>query len=253
VRVGDRWLGVGEPVFVIAEIGINHNGSIEIAKRLIDVAKSSGCDAVKFQLFRVEEVFAPEILNRSEKHRARKNWELPGGFIAPIAERCAWQLAALLPHHDRAYCNRDHESDAELVDDVIGRSRISGERREDRLNKKIVASMQNRRRPKTSRAQRQPREDKTVGYHHKRETGQAVPGGRACVVISKKQNRKMVNGPHQSANETHSREFDHLRQFRHEEAAPANLFPDRPRCFADKPKRRRQENEQGEREAGRKT
>ena len=38
--------------------------------------------------------------------------------------------------------------DPELVDDVIGRSRISGERREDRLNKKIVAAMQNRRRPK---------------------------------------------------------------------------------------------------------
>ncbi|HKA91850.1 MAG TPA: N-acetylneuraminate synthase family protein [Haliangiales bacterium] len=49
VRIGDRWVGVGEPVFVIAEIGINHNGSLDLAKKLIDGAVLSGCDAVKFQ------------------------------------------------------------------------------------------------------------------------------------------------------------------------------------------------------------
>jgi N-acetylneuraminate synthase len=49
VRVGERWIGAGEPVFVIAEIGINHNGSVEIAKRLIDGAVLAGANAVKFQ------------------------------------------------------------------------------------------------------------------------------------------------------------------------------------------------------------
>jgi N-acetylneuraminate synthase len=49
VKVGDRLVGDGEPVYVIAEIGINHNGSLETAKRLIDGAVLSGCDAVKFQ------------------------------------------------------------------------------------------------------------------------------------------------------------------------------------------------------------
>jgi N-acetylneuraminate synthase len=44
-----RRVGDGEPTYIIAEIGINHNGSMENAKRLIDVAKASGCDAVKFQ------------------------------------------------------------------------------------------------------------------------------------------------------------------------------------------------------------
>ena len=44
-----RKVGDGEPTFIIAEIGINHNGSLETAKRLIDVASSCGCDAVKFQ------------------------------------------------------------------------------------------------------------------------------------------------------------------------------------------------------------
>lgn len=49
VQLNGRPTGDGCPNYVIAEIGINHNGSLEIAKKLIDVAKSSGCDAVKFQ------------------------------------------------------------------------------------------------------------------------------------------------------------------------------------------------------------
>jgi N-acetylneuraminate synthase len=49
VRVGSRIIGDNEPVFVIAEIGINHNGSVEVAKKMIDGAIFAGCDAVKFQ------------------------------------------------------------------------------------------------------------------------------------------------------------------------------------------------------------
>jgi sialic acid synthase SpsE len=44
-----RAIGAGHPVYIIAEIGINHNGSLAIAKRLIDEAVQAGCDAVKFQ------------------------------------------------------------------------------------------------------------------------------------------------------------------------------------------------------------
>ena len=49
VRTGTRFIGRGEPTFVIAEIGINHNGSLEVAKKLIKGAALAGCDAVKFQ------------------------------------------------------------------------------------------------------------------------------------------------------------------------------------------------------------
>jgi len=50
-------------VFIIAEIGINHNGDIEIAKKLIEVAKNAGCDAVKFQKRTVEKVYSNDTLD----------------------------------------------------------------------------------------------------------------------------------------------------------------------------------------------
>jgi len=49
VRIGDREVGDGRPVYTVAEIGINHNGDVEIAKQLIDIAAATGVDAVKFQ------------------------------------------------------------------------------------------------------------------------------------------------------------------------------------------------------------
>jgi N-acetylneuraminate synthase len=47
--IGDRPVGYGHPCFIVAEIGINHNGDLGIARRLIDAARDAGCDAVKFQ------------------------------------------------------------------------------------------------------------------------------------------------------------------------------------------------------------
>ena len=49
VQIAGRSIGEGNPVYIIAEIGINHNGDLDIAKRLIDAASFAGCDAVKFQ------------------------------------------------------------------------------------------------------------------------------------------------------------------------------------------------------------
>ena len=59
VTIGSREVGTGQPVYVIAEIGINHNGELGNAKRLIDAAKFAGCDAVKFQK-RTPEVCTPK-------------------------------------------------------------------------------------------------------------------------------------------------------------------------------------------------
>ncbi len=60
--LGTRAVGDHQPAFVIAEIGINHNGDLDIARRLIAVARQAGCDAVKFQKRTVEVVYSPDEL-----------------------------------------------------------------------------------------------------------------------------------------------------------------------------------------------
>ncbi len=63
VKIGERWVGSGYPTFIVAEIGINHNGDLAIAKRLIDVAAAAGCDAVKFQKRNPEKAVPEEYRN----------------------------------------------------------------------------------------------------------------------------------------------------------------------------------------------
>ena len=61
-------MGEGQPTFIVAEIGINHNGDINIAKKLIDAAVEAGCDAVKFQKRTVELVYTPEELAKPREN-----------------------------------------------------------------------------------------------------------------------------------------------------------------------------------------
>jgi len=56
IQFGDRFIGREEPCFLIAEAGVNHNGDINLAKKLIDIAREAGADAVKFQTFKAEEI-----------------------------------------------------------------------------------------------------------------------------------------------------------------------------------------------------
>ena len=62
VQIRDKIVGDGHPCFIIAEIGINHNGSVELAKKMIDAAVYCGCDAVKFQKRTVDVVYSKEEL-----------------------------------------------------------------------------------------------------------------------------------------------------------------------------------------------
>ena len=68
VDIGNHRVGDGHPCFLVAEIGINHNGNVEIAKKLIDVAALGGCDAVKFQKRTVEVVYSPEELAKPREN-----------------------------------------------------------------------------------------------------------------------------------------------------------------------------------------
>jgi len=60
IKIGERWIGDGEPVYIIAEIGSNFDGSLKRAKMLIDLAKDCGADAVKFQCFTADKIVSKE-------------------------------------------------------------------------------------------------------------------------------------------------------------------------------------------------
>src|SRR6476469_1640453 len=68
VKIGNILVGDGQPCYIIGEIGINHNGSLETARDLISVAKNSGCDAVKFQKRTVDVVYCPEELAKPREN-----------------------------------------------------------------------------------------------------------------------------------------------------------------------------------------
>ena len=67
VKIADKIIGDGHPCFVIAEIGINHNGQVGLAKKMIDIAVTTGCDAVKFQKRTVDVVYTKEELANERK------------------------------------------------------------------------------------------------------------------------------------------------------------------------------------------
>jgi N-acetylneuraminate synthase len=79
LRIGDRLVGRGHPVYVVAEIGINHNGDLSTALQLIDSAVKAGCDAVKFQK-RTPELCVPE-------HERGKMRQTPWGYMRYIEYR----------------------------------------------------------------------------------------------------------------------------------------------------------------------
>jgi N-acetylneuraminate synthase len=79
IRIGNRLVGDGHPAFVIAEIGINHNGDLNIAKRMIDAAIHAGADAVKFQK-RTPNIATPP----DQQHQMR---ETPWGYITYLEYR----------------------------------------------------------------------------------------------------------------------------------------------------------------------
>jgi N-acetylneuraminate synthase len=87
IRIGNQLVGDGHPCYIIAEIGINHNGDINIAKKLIDVAVAAKCDAVKFQKRTVDVVYSAEELARPrESPFGDTNSDLKYGLEFGMAE-----------------------------------------------------------------------------------------------------------------------------------------------------------------------
>ncbi|HET6596358.1 MAG TPA: N-acetylneuraminate synthase family protein [Anaerolineales bacterium] len=79
IKIGNRMVGEGHPTYIIAEIGINHNGDLAIAKQMIDAAVHAGVDAVKFQKR------TPEIATPPEQRNQMR--ETPWGYVSYLDYR----------------------------------------------------------------------------------------------------------------------------------------------------------------------
>jgi len=89
VKIADKIVGDGYPCFIIAEIGINHNGSVNLAKQMIDIAVTTGCDAVKFQKRTVDVVYTKEELAKERKSVfGNTNGDLKRGLEFDYDEYC---------------------------------------------------------------------------------------------------------------------------------------------------------------------
>lgn len=82
IKIGSKSIGDSSPTFTIAEVGINHNGSVNLAKKIIDKAVEANVDAVKFQTFKTEERDSP----RSANFKLLKKLELDSSSFAELSD-----------------------------------------------------------------------------------------------------------------------------------------------------------------------
>ncbi|MEX1071407.1 MAG: N-acetylneuraminate synthase family protein [Anaerolineales bacterium] len=98
LKIGKRMVGDGHPAYIVGEIGINHNGDLEVAKQLIDLAKWAGADAVKFQK-RTPELAVPT----EQKDKMR---ETPWGYISYLDYRRKVEFGESEYRQIDAYCKQ---------------------------------------------------------------------------------------------------------------------------------------------------
>lgn len=82
IRIGNRLVGEGQPTFIIAEVGSNHNRDLVQAKKLIDVASESGADAVKFQLFKADVLYK----RHDPMFKVMKENEVPREWVKELSK-----------------------------------------------------------------------------------------------------------------------------------------------------------------------
>ena len=121
VSIGGRRIGPGNPCFIIAEAGVNHNGELELAKRLVDAAKDAGADAVKFQTWVTEKLMLPET-PLAAYQRENLGQDLSQFEMAKKLELSYQDFRELQSHANRRgilfFSTPDEEDSADFLDEL---------------------------------------------------------------------------------------------------------------------------------------
>lgn len=120
IRIGDKFVGESNSSFIVAEAGSNHNGSLELGKRLIESAKECGCDAIKFQAFKTENLVTKNA-DKAEYQKGRSNGNNQFQMLKEL-ELSVKQQQTLVKHANRIgipifYSVFDQES-ADLIEEL---------------------------------------------------------------------------------------------------------------------------------------
>lgn len=114
IEINERYIGKNEPCFIIAEAGVNHNGNIDIAKKLIESAADAGADAVKFQTFEAKDLVTEKgemasyqkknLQEKKSQFEMLKNYELSKGDFVDLKKYCEHKGIIFLstPHTEKA-------------------------------------------------------------------------------------------------------------------------------------------------------
>ena len=119
LRIGSRLIGDGHPSYVIAEIGVNHNGILEYAYRLIDASIAAGADAVKFQKRDLRQLFPEKYLENPNVGEKNLNYLLPILQEVELSEEDFRKLAQYSEKRGITFlCSAFEEKSVEFVDSL---------------------------------------------------------------------------------------------------------------------------------------
>ncbi len=117
IKVGDRLVGDGHPAYIIAEIGVNHNGILEYAFELIDVAASAGADAVKFQKRNLSKLYPQKYLENANAGEKNLNYLLPILQRVELSDEDYYRLVEYCQKKDITFlCSAFDDDSADFID-----------------------------------------------------------------------------------------------------------------------------------------
>ena len=117
IKIGDRLVGDGHPAYVIAEIGVNHNGILDYAFQLIDAAVRAGADAVKFQKRNLEKLYPAKYLQNSNIGEKNLNYLLPILQKVELSDEDYYRLVDYCQKKDITFlCSTFDEDSVDFVD-----------------------------------------------------------------------------------------------------------------------------------------